>query len=416
MLTSHISEKDSIEENQACSLAEKAFSSLDLKNKRVLVLIPDHTRTCPVGLFFRIFFDLLNGKVKKLDYLLALGTHRPLSFEKILQRVEINSKIYEGKYKDVGFYNHIWEKEETFRAIGTIPASAIKEITKGLFGEEVIVKINKLIFEYDLIIILGPTYPHEVVGFSGGNKYLFPGIAGKEIINFFHWLGAVITNPVINGVKDTPVREVIDEASSFVKIPILSFNLVVCEGNLKGIFIGKPKEAFSRAADLSGKLHIIYKERPFRKILGIAPLMYDDLWVAGKVMYKLEPIVEQGGELIIYAPHINEVSYTHGKVIDRIGYHVRDYFLKQWDKYKNFPWGVVAHSTHVRGTGTYENGVEKPRIKVTLATGIPPERCKKINLGYMEPSSIKIEEWEEKEKQGILLVPSAGETLYRLKP
>lgn len=415
MLIGYGSKDKALSEGEIYCLGEKAFSSLSLKNSRILVLIPDHTRTCPVGLFFRIFYELLYKKVKKLDYLLALGTHKPLSFEKILERVEISQKLYKEKYKNIGLYNHLWEEEDIFKTIGVIPASRIKEITGGLFSKEVVIKINKIIFEYDLVIILGPTYPHEVVGFSGGNKYLFPGIAGKEIINFFHWLGAIITNPVINGVKDTPVRKVIDEAASFIKTPILSFNLVVKGSELKGLFIGNPREAFSRAADLSSEIHIIYKEKPFEKILGIAPLMYDDLWVAGKVMYKLEPVVSPGGELIIYAPHIDEVSYTHGHIIDKIGYHVRDYFLKQWDKFKDFPWGVVAHSTHVRGIGTFENGIEKPRIKVTLATGIPEERCRKINLGYLNPASIRISEWEGKEKEGILLVPHAGEILYKLK-
>jgi len=55
-------------------------------------------------------------------------------------------------------------------------------------------------------------FPHEVVGFSGGNKYLFPGVGGPQILNFFHWLGAVVTNPMIIGNKWTPVRKVVDRA------------------------------------------------------------------------------------------------------------------------------------------------------------------------------------------------------------
>jgi nickel-dependent lactate racemase len=143
--------------------------------------------------------------------------------------------------------------------------------------------------------------------------------------------------------------------------------------------------------------------------------MYDDIWTAGKVMYKLEPIVADGGTLIIYAPHISEVSYTHGKVLDRIGYHVRDYFLKQMDKFKDIPRSSMAHATHVRGCGTYENGVEKPRVNVILATGIPKERCDRINLGYMNPAQIKIADYENHEHEGVLLVPHAGEILHRLK-
>src|SRR5882724_8564279 len=102
---------------------------------------------------------------------------------------------------------------------------------------------------------------------------------------------------------------------------------------------------------------------------------------ARRTIFKLEPVLADGGELIIYAPHITEVCVSHGTTIEEIGYHCRDYFLKQWDKFKHFPWGVIAHSTHVRGIGTYENGVENCRVQVTLATSIPESVCHKINLG-----------------------------------
>jgi len=143
--------------------------------------------------------------------------------------------------------------------------------------------------------------------------------------------------------------------------------------------------------------------------------MYDDLWVGGKCMYKLEPVVADDGELIIYAPHIHEISVTHGDLIERLGYHVRDYFLGQWDRFKDEPWGIVAHSTHVRGIGTYENGIERPRVRVTLATRIPEEICRRINMGYRDPDTIAVASFANREDEGILYVPKAGEMLYRLK-
>ena len=132
-------------------------------------------------------------------------------------------------------------------------------------------------------------------------------------------------------------------------------------------------------------------------------------------MYKLEPVVANGGELIIYAPHITEVSITHGPQIEEIGYHVRDYFAKQMEKFSHIPGGILAHSTHVKGVGTYENGIENPRINVVLATGLSEETCRKINLGYRNPATIRIEDFQGKEDDGILYVPKAGEILYRLK-
>ena len=230
----------------------------------------------------------------------------------------------------------------------------------------------------------------------------------------FHWLGALISNPVINGSKNTQVRAVINRAASFIPVEKRCFCLTVVDKKARAIFFGTPEEAWSAAADLSANTHIIYKEKPFKSILAMAPAMYDDIWVAGKCMYKLEPVVADGGELIIYAPHITEVSVTHGALIKRIGYHTRDYYLAQMDKFQDIPGGIIAHSTHVRGIGTYENGVEKPRVQVTLATGIPEAECHAINLGYRDPASINPDDWKDKEEQGLLLVPSAGEILYRL--
>jgi nickel-dependent lactate racemase len=280
---------------------------------------------------------------------------------------------------------------------------------------DVPVEINRLVFEYDHIIIIGPVFPHEVIGFSGGNKYLFPGVSGPRILNFFHWLGAVVTNPMISGSKWTPVRRVVDRAGAMVSRPKLCFCLVTEGHDLAGIYAGTPESAWNAASELSRRLHIIYKEHPFQTILSCAPAMYDELWTGGKCMYKLEPVLADGGELIIYAPHIREICLSHGHILLEVGYHCRDYFLKQWDRFKGYPWGVLAHSTHVHGIGTFENGVETPRARVTLATAIPEDVCRKINLGYRDPKSIRKEDFANREEEGVLLVPEAGEMLYRLK-
>jgi nickel-dependent lactate racemase len=396
-------------------LCRQALEGMDLKGKRVLVLIPDSTRTAPVGLMFRTLVGLVSQRAAKIDFMIALGTHMAMSQEKILALLDMTAAEREKKYGKVRVFNHAWDDPKALTTVGTLTAAEMGALSEGRHARDVPVEINRRLLEYDRLLIVGPTFPHEVVGFSGGHKYIFPGVAGAEIINFFHWLGALVTNWRINGVKDTVVRRVIDRAVEFVKIPITNFDMVVTREGLKGLFIGDAKEAFSAAADLSAQVHIKYVGRPYKRVLGIAPLMYDDLWTAGKVMYKLEPIVEDGGELVIYAPHITEVSYTHGKTIDCIGYHCLDYFREQMDKFSDIPGGVMAHSTHVRGLGTFCNAVEKPRIAVTLATGIPEERCRRINLGYMDPRSIRAAEWIGREKEGILLVDHAGEVLHRVR-
>ena len=392
-----------------------ALGRVDVAGKRVLLILPDHTRTAPIGRLFRLIHEAWADKAEKLDCLIALGTHPPMSEEMIYRRVEMTREEHQADFADVRFFNHQWKDPESLTEIGRLSASDIGEITDGLLEMDVAITVNRLIFDYDLLLIVGPVFPHEVVGFSGGNKYLFPGIAGQHIIDFFHWLGAVITNPVIIGNKWTPVRKVVDRAAAMVETPTLALSLVVKGEGLAGLYFGSPEDSWSLAADLSDKLHITYKDKPFRTVLSCAPAMYDDIWTAGKCMYKLEPVVADGGTLIIHAPHVKEVSVTHGAVIEQVGYHTRDYFLKQWDKFKHHPWGVLAHCTHVKGIGTFENGVERPRVNVVLATQIPKEVCDRINLGYLDPATIDPADYANREAEGILYVPKAGETLYRLK-
>jgi nickel-dependent lactate racemase len=408
------SEQGSLGFDDVRQVVSESCGRLPLEGKKVLLIVPDSTRTAPVGDVFKALHSELSGKVAALDIMIALGTHPPMSEEAICQRLEITPSQWKADYGTVRFYNHAWDDPSALIELGRISPQEIEKLSGGLFSMEVGVQINRRLLDYDMVMIVGPVFPHEVVGFSGGNKYLFPGVAGPEILNFFHWLGAVITNPLIIGEKWTPVRRVVDRAAALLPIPRFCFCLVVEGKRFAGMFAGSPEAAWDQASDLSAQTHIETKPRPFKTVLSCAPAMYDELWVGGKCMYKLEPVVADDGELIIYAPHIHEISITHGALIEEIGYHCRDYFLKQWDKFKHYPWGILAHSTHVRGVGTFEDGVEKCRVKVTLATGIPEEICHKINLGYRDPATIRFEDYENREDEGILLVPKAGERLFRL--
>ena len=407
-----------LSETEIRELVASALERAQLDGKRVLVIIPDGTRTAPIPLMFRLFQEQLGERAAALDYLIALGTHMMMSEDSINKLVGISADERSSTYANVNILNHRWDLPETFATLGRISADEISAITGGLMHREIDVRLNKLVFDYDQLIVCGPVFPHEVVGFSGGNKYFFPGIGGPEVINFSHWLGAVITSYSVIGTKYTPVRRVIDRAASFIDRPKLCFGMVVKGEGLAGLYIGTPEAAYDAASDLSSKLHINWVERPFKRVLAVMPRMYDDIWTAAKGMYKLEPAIADGGEVIIYAPHVDEVSYTHGHLLDEVGYHVRDYFLKQWDKFKDYPGGVLAHSTHLRGMGEYnaETGVETPRVNVTLATRISETRCRRLSVGYLDPDTIKLDEWRDREEEGILLVPKAGEMLYRVKP
>ena len=398
---------------QVARLVSQTCPQEAYRGRRILLIIPDGTRTAPIGLMFKTLFSQLGGITRAFDLLIALGTHPPMSEEAICQRLEIGIEERRTTYASVRFFNHEWDNPAALKPLGVLAADEIRELSGGLFAMDVPVAVNRRVFDYDEVIIVGPVFPHEVVGMSGGNKYLFPGVGGPDILNFFHWLGAVVTNTAIIGNARTPVRAVVDRAGALVNVPKKCFALVAKGDGAVGIFAGTPEAAWERAAEMSAQHHIVWKDRDFHTILSCAAPMYDELWVGAKAMYKLEPVLADGGELIIFAPHLKEVSVVHGQFIREVGYHCRDYFLKQWDRFRHLPWGTLAHCTHVFGAGTYENGVETPRARVTLATGIPEAVCREINLGYRDWRELRPEAFASREHEGVLLVPKAGEQLYR---
>ena len=396
------------------AVVRDGLAAIPLDGRRVLVLIPDGTRTMPMPQMFGALEKDLLPRVAALDYLVALGTHIPMTDAQLSRLV--GRTVIDGRVGKSRVFNHKWDDPAAFVTLGTIPAAEIESLTGGRLKQDVPVALNRLILDYDHILICGPVFPHEVVGFSGGTKYLFPGIAGPEIIHFTHWLGALISSYEIIGTRDTPVRAVVNRAARLVDRPLSLLALVVTHDGTAGLYCGDVHEAWTAAANLSANRHITWVERPYRRVLSVMPPLYDDLWTAAKGMYKAEPAIADGGEVVIYAPKLDEVSYVHGRLIDEVGYHCRDYFVKQWDRFKHFPGGILAHSTHLKGKGAYDaaSGVETSRIQVTLATGIPHARCLKINLGYLDPASVDPDEWQARAEPDVLVVPRAGEMLYRV--
>jgi nickel-dependent lactate racemase len=401
-----------LEPEAAVRTAEDGLARLDVDGRRVLVLIPDGTRTMPMPLMFETIERALAPRVAALDFLVALGTHVPMNDEQLSRLV--GRRVVDGRAGDRRIFNHRWDDPASFAALGTIPAGEIANLTGGRLQEDVPVALNRLVTEYDHVLICGPVFPHEVAGFSGGTKYLFPGIAAPEIIHFTHWLGALITSYEVIGTIDTPVRAVIDRAAAMLDTPLSLLAVVVTHEGIAGVYCGDVHEAWHQAASLSSRRHIVWVDRPFAQVLSVMPPMYDDLWTAAKGAYKAEPVVADGGEVIIYSPHVREVSTVHGRMIEEIGYHCRDYFLAQWDRFRHYPGGILAHSTHVKGLGTYDagRGLETDRIRVTLATGIARERCERINLEYRDPATINPADWPSGD--GVLVVPRAGELLFRV--
>jgi nickel-dependent lactate racemase len=359
----------------------------------------------------------LHGRVAELTFMVALGTHPAMSEERLAALLGYPPGHSERRYPGVTVRNHEWWDPAMLTSVGVIPGEELSELSDGRLSEPVEVRLNRAVVDSDVTLVVGPVFPHEVVGFSGGNKYLFPGVAGQEVIDVSHWLGALITSAEIIGTRGiTPVRALINRAAAKVPSELRCFSLVVESGttNLHAIAYGGTEDAWAAAADITAQVDVEYLDAPVKRVLSLVSRRYDEIWTAAKGMYKVERVVADGGQVVLYAPHVTEVSRTHGEAIHAVGYHCRDYFVKQWDRYKDLPWGVLAHSTHLRGAGTYDaTEGERCRIEVTLATGIDAETTRGLALSYLDPASIDIDEWERDPE--TLVVHDAGEILYRLR-
>ena len=189
--------------------------------QKVLILIPDHTRTIPLPHLFRTLVKILHD-TKQLDFMVALGTHPPLSEAQLRKLVGITANERQTTYKHIGLFNHDWDKPGALTKIAVLPQSQIQEIAGDRWhptlGADVAVTINRLVLEYDHVLVLGPTFPHEVVGFSGGAKYFFPGVSSEDMINVTHWLGSLSFVRCTIGIKETPVRDMIHAAAAHLPL------------------------------------------------------------------------------------------------------------------------------------------------------------------------------------------------------
>jgi nickel-dependent lactate racemase len=389
---------------------------------RALAIIPDKTRDDTTRLLFPFAAQALARRgATQLDALVAQGTHQSMTDEEKRAKIGADSAQVPGLGR---IFDHRWDVEEELITIGELDARRVRELTGGLIDQSIPLRVNRLLAagRYDLILIFGATVPHEVAGFAGGAKYFFPGVAGPELTHVTHWLGALSAIENVIGRIETPARRMIEAAADFVSAKVISFNSVVTrevEGDIqtRALFAGDLREAFRRAAEISRQVHIKYTGRRYQRVVAILDEHYDEMWVGGKASYKLGGVIEEGGELLIYAPGLNSLSETHGKLIERYGYApleiVAEMVTGSTELMANLC--VAAHLAHVSyGSRKDASGRILPRFRITLATGIDEATCRRVNLGYIDHKLVRFEEF--KRDSETLIVENAGRDLYLVGP
>jgi len=383
--------------------------------ERVLAIIPDKTRDDNTHELFPIATEfLIKRGVGSFDALVAQGTHPPMSAAQKLAK--IGNTDFRGC-----LFDHRWDDPDELFTLGELSAATVHELTNGLIDQAVPVSINKLLAPgvYDTVLVFGATVPHEVAGFAGGAKYFFPGVAGPELTHTTHWLGALAGIENIIGQVDTPTRRLIEAAADLIPARIISLNTVVSrnDGELVtyALFTGDIREAFRRAAEVSRQVHIRYTGRKYKRVVALLDPHYDELWVGGKASYKLGAIIEEGGELIIYAPHLTKLSETHGALIEKYGYapleSVRDMLGVSPELRENLC--IAAHLAHVAYAGRLdEQGHVVPRYQITMASGLDEETCRRVNLGYLDYRTLDYDAMRS--DTNTLVVADAGRDLYQV--
>ncbi len=346
-------------------LRDLVFKTLDSIGKRenVLVVPPDFTRFHSMaGRITEFVYAYYREKIKAI--LPATGTHFPMTHEEIsIMFPSIPEKL---------FVNHNWRDD--ILTLGTVPSSFISEVSDGKLNFDWPAQVNRLLAdpELDLILSIGQVLPHEVIGMANHNKNISVGTGGAEGINKSHYLGAVYGMERIMGKADTPVRRVLNYASqNFAgNLPLFYIQTVLAKDTdnklrLKGYFSGKDEKCFLEAAKLAYELNFKFLEKPLKKVVVyLDPGEYKSTWLGNKSVYRTRMAIQDGGELIVLAPGLQQFGEdkTIDNLIRKYGYvntpEILDLVKRNTDLQENL--SAAAHLIH----GSTEN-----RFTVTYCPG-----------------------------------------------
>ena len=299
----------------------EALSKLGKRGK-VLAVPPDFTRFhSKSGELTEMAWEYYGDKLT--DVLPALGTHTPMPEHQIATMF--------GKTPRELFRVHDWRNDIV--TLGEIPGEFMMEVSEGKLDYTWPAQVNKLLRDggHDLILSIGQVVPHEVVGMANGSKNIFVGTGGVMGIHRSHFLGAVYGMERMMGRADTPVRRILNYASTHfgAMLPPIVYVQTVVNKNaagelvMRGLFIGEGNEPFERAAELSLQCNFLMMDREIRKaVVFLDPHEFHSTWLGNKSVYRTRMALADDAELIVLAPGVKEFGEdkTIDELIRRYGY------------------------------------------------------------------------------------------------
>jgi nickel-dependent lactate racemase len=387
-----------------------AFDKLGPR-KRVLALPPDFTRFHSfAGELTQLSYQYYGDKL--VDVLPALGTHTGMTDTQI-------EKMFTGVPKEL-FRVHDWRNDVV--TLGEVPAEYVREVSGGRVDYPWPAQVNKLLVEgnHDLILSLGQVVPHEVIGMANYNKNIFVGTGGSEGINKSHFIGAAYGMERIMGRAINPVRKVLNYASEhFAKdMPIIYLQTVVGKDEsgklvVRGLYIGDDMQCFEKGAELSLKVNFEMLDKPLKKVVVyLDPSEFKSTWLGNKSIYRTRMALDDGGELIVLAPGLQEFGEDKeiDKLIRKYGYlttpEILDLTEKNDDLKNNL--SATAHLIH----GSSEN-----RFSITYCPGqLTKEEIESVNYQYADLDEMRKKYNPEELKDGFNTMPDGEEIFYISNP
>jgi nickel-dependent lactate racemase len=377
-MIAYLEEKEGqITREQAAELIDRHLAGHDWKN--VLLLPPDITRShSGAGFLTACYYEKLTERGCEVRIMPALGTHLPMTAEELRE-------MFGDRIPPEAYLVHDFRR--SVEAVGVIPHGYVSQISEGLFDRDVPVSVNRELLSgrYDAILSIGQVVPHELAGFAGYTKNLVIGCGGGDMINVSHFLGVFYGRHRIVGEMDTPPRRLFDYAQDHLlnRLP-LTFILTVMDQKdgtdiCKGLFIGRERDTFEQAVNLSRSVNITYVDRPVKKcVVWMDPHSYHSTWVSNKAIYRTQKAVAEDGEILIIAPGV----YTFGendladRAIRKYGYRPREEMLKL---YQTDP----LLSGNLSLAGHLIRSVPSLKTKITYCTDrLTREEVEKANFGY----------------------------------
>jgi len=258
---------------------KNSFQSFLNDCEKLLIIVNDGTRPTPTARVLKHIYPELD----KLDvqFIIATGVHRAPTDEEFRF---IFGDLYD-RFKD-----KVWSHDARNDEMAYLGVSSN--------GTEM--HINKLVTEYDKVMIIGSVEPHYFAGFTGGRKSFLPGVSSYKTIEMNH-KHALQSEARALQLEGNPVHEDMIDALRTLKCDVFSIQAVLDKNHkIYGLTSGDINESFFKAIDKAEEIFVAEIPEKADVVVSVAGYPMDvDLYQSQKALDNGKLALKDGGILIM---------------------------------------------------------------------------------------------------------------------